>query len=98
MPAFYCTAEFLTPCSSLYSRRPYYILLLVLLLDATAFSLARFGQGTGPIQLDEVRCVGTETMLGDCPANPIGVNDCSHVEDAGVGCQSKQFANFYLLT
>ena len=58
-------------------------------LDATAFSLARFGQGSGPIQLDDVNCVGTESMLGDCPANPIGNNDCTHFEDAGVGCQSK---------
>ena len=52
-----------------------------------AYSLARFGQGSGPIQLDEVRCDGTEAMLGACPANPVGVNDCSHFEDAGVGCQ-----------
>ena len=58
-------------------------------LDATAFSLARFGQGSGPIHLDEVNCVGTEAMLGDCPANPSGINGCSHLEDAGVGCQSE---------
>ena len=55
--------------------------------DATAFSFARFGQGSGPIYLDQVGCTGSEAMLGDCTSNPIGVHDCSHFEDAGVGCQ-----------
>ena len=55
--------------------------------DATAYSFARFGQGSGPIYLDQVSCTGREEMLGDCNANPIGVHDCSHFEDAGVGCQ-----------
>lgn len=54
---------------------------------AIAYSQARFGQGGGPIQLDEVTCIGDETRLGNCNANPIGINDCTHFEDAGVGCQ-----------
>jgi hypothetical protein len=60
-------------------------------LGAVAFSQARFGQGSGPIHLDDVNCAGTESALGDCSANPIGINDCSHVEDAGVRCQSKEW-------
>ena len=31
-------------------------------------------------------CVGTESRLVDCPANPIGSHNCVHGEDAGVGC------------
>lgn len=60
-------------------------------VDATAaHGFATFGPGSGPIYLDNVNCAGTEVMLGDCPANPIGVNNCGHPEDAGVTCQSEQ--------
>ena len=51
-----------------------------------AFDRARFGQGTGEILLDELNCMGEESRLIDCPANPIGVNNCGHSEDAGVRC------------
>ena len=39
------------------------------------------------IFLDSVQCVGTEATLASCPHQPIGVHDCSHVEDVGVRCQ-----------
>ena len=55
---------------------------------ATALSRATFGQGTGQIWLDDVRCTSTETMLIDCPASPIGTHNCAHSEDAGVRCQA----------
>ena len=48
---------------------------------------AAFGRGTGPILLDQVQCSGTESNLLSCPANQIGIHDCSHYEDAGVVCQ-----------
>ena len=54
-----------------------------------AFSQATFGQGTGPILLDQVSCAGTEGRLADCQANAIGVHDCSHSEDAGVRCPGR---------
>lgn len=55
--------------------------------DATAYQRAFFGQGTGPILLDELRCVGTEGNLLNCPRNELAVHDCSHSEDASVECQ-----------
>lgn len=55
-------------------------------LGAIAFHLAEFGQGTGPILLDNVQCRGSENMLVDCPANPVGQHNCIHLEDAGVRC------------
>ena len=57
---------------------------------AAAFSFAFFGQGTGPIWLDNVTCTGNETRLYGCYNNGIGVHSCGHHEDAGVRCQCKQ--------
>ena len=46
-----------------------------------------FGSGTGPIQLDEFTCSGTEGRLDECSNIRVGVNDCTHSEDVGVSCQ-----------
>ncbi|XP_078088310.1 scavenger receptor cysteine-rich type 1 protein M130-like [Mustelus asterias] len=55
----------------------------------TALSATRdayFGEGTGDIWMDNVKCDGTEIALDQCSANPLVRNDCSHREDAGVIC------------
>uniref|UniRef100_A0A8C3KYS5 Soluble scavenger receptor cysteine-rich domain-containing protein SSC5D n=1 Tax=Chrysolophus pictus TaxID=9089 RepID=A0A8C3KYS5_CHRPC len=52
----------------------------------SSHSSAYFGQGSGPIWLDNVQCTGTETALSQCQARPPGLNNCDHGEDAGVVC------------
>ena len=37
--------------------------------------------------MNNVRCTGNETRLGDCQFNGWGIHNCGHYQDAGVACQ-----------
>ena len=55
---------------------------------------ASFGQGSGPIHLDEVACTGSEMRLDQCSYSvlPPGQSYCNHGDDASVLCSGKYFS------
>ena len=61
-------------------------LICTLYTGAVAVSSAHFGQGRGPIWLDNVNCMGGETTLAACRHAGYGIQNCAHNKDAGVRC------------
>ncbi|XP_073541369.1 scavenger receptor cysteine-rich domain-containing protein DMBT1-like isoform X2 [Phyllobates terribilis] len=56
----------------------------------SAPGMATFGQGQGPILLDDMQCVGSEATLSHCSHLGIKKHNCAHSEDAGVTCSGSQ--------
>ena len=52
--------------------------------------LAHFGEGTGPVWLDDVACSGKESSLSECKHNGFGQTNCGHGQDAGVICSGEK--------
>lgn len=48
---------------------------------------AYYGEGTGPIWMDEVLCTGRENDLDECIFLGWGIHNCGHSEDASVRCE-----------
>ena len=62
----------------------YYVLTI---LAGIAKLYGFFGQGRGPIVLEDVQCNGLEESLFDCANSGLRYSSCGHYEDAGVICQ-----------
>ena len=61
---------------------------LLYAIGATTYYSAYFGQGTGPIFVNVLNCVGYESSLFQCRWTAFqNTYHCSHHEDAGVKCE-----------
>ena len=61
----------------------------------SSYSTTVFGQGSGPIWLDSVRCTGSESTLAEC--GHIGINvtgHCIHHWDVGIRCYGRGIAMY----
>ncbi|XP_072279936.1 scavenger receptor cysteine-rich domain-containing protein DMBT1-like isoform X2 [Pyxicephalus adspersus] len=54
----------------------------------SAHGMARFGEGSGNIVLDDVNCAGNEFQLSQCQHRTWGEHNCQHGEDSGVICSA----------
>ena len=45
-----------------------------------------YGQGSGPVLLNNVQCRASEYRLFDCPREQLEINSCRLHEDAGIEC------------
>ncbi|KAF3980675.1 MAG: scavenger receptor cysteine-rich domain-containing protein [Methylococcales symbiont of Iophon sp. n. MRB-2018] len=62
------------------------IIFFVPIIGFLPTSDASYGEGNGPILLDNVVCSGSEENLLECSYNPLFTTNCIHSEDAGVNC------------
>lgn len=51
-----------------------------------AYGNAKYGEGSGPIWLDNVNCSGSETSITECIHNGWGSHNCHHNEDVSIKC------------
>ena len=55
-----------------------------------SFRGAAFGEGDGPIFMDNLGCSGNEGKLSTCPTfSETGFHQCDHTMDAGVICRGQ---------
>ena len=59
---------------------------------------AAYGEGSGPIWLDDVNCVGTESFISYCSHNGWGSHNCDHREDASVNCRPGNLTCCYTIS
>ena len=68
------------------------------LLGALALTKAQYGEGYGPVYLDELNCNGTESSIMQCGHSGVANANCHHAEDASVICKGKHMSSWYIST
>ena len=58
-----------------------------------AYRSAYYGEGSGPILIDNVNCFGYEASLFSCRHTGVGNHNCGHSEDASVRCAKTKGEN-----
>ena len=61
----------------------------------TGITNSSFGEGLGPILLDNVNCLGMESTILECQYDT-RTYDCSHYQDAGIECLPCKLGIIYL--
>ena len=67
-----------------------HLIAICLSIGGEAVCCADFGEGSGPILLDDVSCDFLSDDLLLCDHNGLGNHDCTHIEDAGVICHDSK--------
>ena len=71
--------------STLYSNK-LYVHSYKIPTAAISYHNAKFGEGNGPVFLNNLECSGSESRLLDCEQSTVGNNLCDHSNDVGVRC------------
>lgn len=64
---------------------------IIILIGATVLSTHVFGEGTGPVFLGEVQCIGNEASLLECRHAGIGNHVCGQKVSSGMIMSEHQF-------
>ena len=64
---------------------------IIILIGATVLSTHVFGEGTGPVFLGEVQCIGHEASLLECRHAGIGNHVCGQKVSSGMIMSKHQF-------
>lgn len=89
----FLNGEWGTICDNGWSKQDAHVACKQLGFSAGALKAVRgafYGVGDGKIWLKEVRCTGSELSLISCDQGESNGRSCSHYQDAGVVCLSKQ--------
>ncbi|CAI8019969.1 Neurotrypsin [Geodia barretti] len=76
-----------TICNDNWSTEDTEVVCGQLLLLSSGITSSFYGEGEGPIHMDNVQCLGVESSILECVYD-IHTADCSHSQDVGVLCYS----------